>query len=1247
MSRAKHRGRRVRGLIFFIAAAALMVALVICAVPVWLPWALKPLARKNGLAFSSYERRGYSEARLHDVSYTNSSITLRAESVNFLTPFAWVWNLERGGRITFLTARNWTLTSNPREKPGGPSKRQQPSTYSILTNIQSELHQLRRWLPSAELENGRFEAGEEVIAVPQLRLTNGTASAKLLLVKQGQTVDINLSFSDRAVTSARISLPQLESENLIVISAGVARATISATNRLGSKTWRATAEFAQAGQLPLRAGIDSERIPVPPTLIGMAHYSNTTAEVHGTFENGRFEFSLRGHSDARLGATGTPLELELRMRGTTNDAIIEIANVSSDWFQAALSTNAHVYFEKPYVRNPARFTITADLARQGTIPASGQIAGETDMVPTNAPLPLVRYRVQCQNLTFQKWHFAHGRIDGLLHWPVLDVAEFRTALTNGLAMVASGGVDLQSRNVSDAKVKLSGPAPAELLPKGVAAGTVEASIAAHGNLTNLVYTGFAKASEIALPGLKPITLSARWSGEGERDIAFSAAAATSNGEAMVAGTIGSIRPEINVSLQSFAITTNGVTALAGKSVTDVSFARDAGGIFSGAVSNLRIEGPAGRLEADANIHWPESGEMRLDVSDLGLSLANAFLLKSVESADVGHLHAEIGWSNSPIRMAVAASVLSRDLPFRVERLSKLDTIGPIESLIAMKSDESGLTVSNLMVSARGSPVLAGHGTLPITFTPGPRGLQFLTNAPIDFQIASGSNSVFWNQAAELARSKIKEPSLNIKVSGTWQSPVGVVQLRAARIEPPAHGSNSVIISELNLDLALDRSAAVLTNCHFLVEGQPAELRGALPLNDAFWARVNSGRMPDLAKANVSAQIDGAKIAAFAPFFPKLLAPQGTFSADVSMRPGRDIVGSFTLKDARTRPLPSIGPIRDINVRLNLAHRKVEIPNATVRIGGAEVLATGMAVLPQTFSKNALPESFQIMIRGTNVPLSRQPSSIIRADLDVSIQKTNAQAPLIAGTLNLRDSFYLSDLAALIPGKTASVKRRPPYFSVDDPALASWRLDAHVIGDHSIKVRSTLFNGTADPNLRIEGTLEDPVAIGDVRIDEGLVRFPFASLDVQQGFVALSRADPFRPRIELAATSRRFGYDVRMRLSGAVDQPVIELSSTPPLSSDELLLMVTAGELPRGGYTLTPQQRAQTVALFLGKDLLAKFGMGDSTTQRLTFTSGEDISEAGKPTYGVDYKLTKRWSLEGEYDRFNAFNAGIKWKVYSK
>jgi len=64
-------------------------------------------------------------------------------------------------------------------------------------------------------------------------------------------------------------------------------------------------------------------------------------------------------------------------------------------------------------------------------------------------------------------------------------------------------------------------------------------------------------------------------------------------------------------------------------------------------------------------------------------------------------------------------------------------------------------------------------------------------------------------------------------------------------------------------------------------------------------------------------------------------------------------------------------------------------------------------------------------------------------------------------------------------------------------------------------------------------------------------------------------------------------------------------------------------------------------------LLSDFGLGGGGEDRLTFHSGEEISETGHPTYGIEYQLTPRWSVIGEYDRFDQYNLNLKFKAYSK
>ncbi|MEO6035964.1 MAG: translocation/assembly module TamB domain-containing protein, partial [Verrucomicrobiota bacterium] len=194
-------------------------------------------------------------------------------------------------------------------------------------------------------------------------------------------------------------------------------------------------------------------------------------------------------------------------------------------------------------------------------------------------------------------------------------------------------------------------------------------------------------------------------------------------------------------------------------------------------------------------------------------------------------------------------------------------------------------------------------------------------------------------------------------------------------------------------------------------------------------------------------------------------------------------------------------------------------------------------------------------------------------------------------------------------------------------------------------RSPIFRGELSTSLKIEGTLKEPMALGDATINSGVVQFPFANLRVDQGFISLTSENPYRPQLSVNASARTFGYDVKMILSGPAEKPVVEFSSNPGLTSEQILLMITAGELPRDEIAFSTQQKAGRLAFFLGKSLFSKFGSAEES--KLEIRSGDDVSEQGKETYFLEYKLTKDWSIVGEYDRFGGVNAGVKWIFFSK
>ncbi len=461
------------------------------------------------------------------------------------------------------------------------------------------------------------------------------------------------------------------------------------------------------------------------------------------------------------------------------------------------------------------------------------------------------------------------------------------------------------------------------------------------------------------------------------------------------------------------------------------------------------------------------------------------------------------------------------------------------------------------------------------------------------------------------------------------------------------GTNNVPpIENVRLTAVLDREWVRVKEFVFHVANEPVTFTGSLPLGEQFWTALPGKlEMPDWEKGNGNLVVRQAELASFSAFLPKVLRPRGVLGLELAFREG-DLKGKVTLRDVTTEPLATMGPIRNLQLTALVQGRTISVQGMGA-LGSELVLARGSVNLQgEEWLKGVLPP-FTLNIRGTNLTLTRQPEAIIRGDLDLTLTNAVSQPVLIVGQVRLHDSLYLQELKQLVEGQVAKASTRPPYFSIATEPLARWRLDVKVTGERFLRVRSPVFQGEVSASIQLSGTLKDPIALGQVKVEDGAVRFPFASLPVTQGLITLTSDNPYRPQLFVNAAAQVFGYDVKLQITGTADDPIMQFSSTPALGPDQILLMLGTGEVPRGALSLSGQRRAQTLAMFLGRSLLSQFGFGTGAANRLTIQSGENLTETGRPTYSVEYRLTPRWSVIGQYDRFNDYNLMLKWQVYSR
>ena len=488
--------------------------------------------------------------------------------------------------------------------------------------------------------------------------------------------------------------------------------------------------------------------------------------------------------------------------------------------------------------------------------------------------------------------------------------------------------------------------------------------------------------------------------------------------------------------------------------------------------------------------------------------------------------------------------------------------------------------------------------------------------------------------------KLGAPTAQVELTGSGRRPVGVLRLAVERLalEKGRTKFSLPAIEKLAVTAHADRDQLSLDQLSAQIDGQPLQASGRLPLGDARWQQLMRDRGNfDWSQAEARLDVAGAELAPLARYAPNYLATQGKLEMHAAFAQG-NLSGDLKLRDAATRPLPALGIVQEISTDVSLEGRTVNIRSFTGKLGGQPVTLQGSVELPEKGDPH-----YHLTLKGQSVPLVRRAGVLVRSDLDLKAETDASGETRLSGMVNVTDGLVLSDLRSLLPTGARGVSRPPPYFAIETEPFASWPLSVELRAASSVRLRSAIFNGTASAHFLLEGTLGSPRATGEASIDEGEVIFPFVTFAVQLGTLRLTPADPYQPQLNVTASARRYGYDVHMEAKGSAESPQLSFTANPALASEQVLLMVMAGQPPAENLTAsTGGQRLTRIGAYFGQGLIQEFGGED----KLELTSGERVSEKGHETYELEYTLNPKWSVVGEYDEFDQFNAGLKWRFYT-
>jgi len=1195
-------------------AVGLLLALL--ALPWWLGGGLSWASRPLGFSFDRYERLGYTRFAVAGVRYQIGAVEITAARVEADTPLVWAWRHLRG-TVTPLLVKDWRVeVGSPGLRPKGKPK---AGWLGLRRQLFLVADILRRWVPLARVEAGevKFPGGPLTL---KAATWNGEGLAFEALAWHGRFINGSVGFLPRE-DLLRVRLATPDNGTRLELESRGAHAT--STARWQEQPLTVEALFGEGAWLPEEAQIEAQNWVLNPELFRLSlDYAFIRGNGRLDWRGGNFVLDLAVKGEPGETERLPPLDVSVHGRGDLDTFTIETLRAAMPGLVAQLSEPVRLSRNGQLLSGPSRLALEADLARQHWVPGEGRVTGEARIEAGEDFQPHVAFQVGGRGIKVGRWGLPSFEVSGTLDWPAVQITGASVRFGDGESVQVSGGTNFRSREAYAAVVRaeLKGSTVKAWLPETPEFSRVVMTAKFEGPWAELRHRGEAQVSEIVLAPLQPLAVRLDWEGKALQVDRIGIEASSGDARFSLAGA----GDRFGAKIDALRFYKAEATWLALEKPARVEWQP------LSSADPLVLAGKAGRVDFDGN--FGRQGRLRVQVKDFSSHWLRDWLVWRGPDWRVNALDFLGQWDNGPISFSLGG-VIGTELSHQ----------RPVELQVKATGDGKGLKIETLQVREGAQEAVVASGALPLTLWPLRRPFwQLNREGSLEFVASTRPAATFWSYLEE-AGLRVEQPQVNLALEGSWQTPRGIINLRVPRLAASAAVFKMKLPQGEALDVALelDREQIVLRRMSALLDGQQILVEGRMTMPEGGLLELKTLSLPALVGSLTGRlQIPQGDMTALAAYAPTLIAPKGELAVDLNLDRG-EASGFLRIVHAGTRPLGPLGVLQDLTVDLALVGRGIEIRTLEARMGGQKVKLNGSAKL----TAGGDPW-FDLSLQGTNLPFVRQVGLLLRGDLDLKLVSLDQGGGKISGNIKLRDSLFFTDVGDLVPkgGGGNSVAARPPYFSVEQSPFNRWQLEVNLSGERFLRLRTPVFNGLVSMQFHLSNTLGEPRAVGQAQINEGLVLLPFATFTTQQGAVQLTQANPYEPMLFVTGTSRRYGYDLRMELSGSASNPVMLFSSSPPLESEQILLLVMAGETPNNEVSYSGTQRAARFGAFIGKSLFSSISGESSAADRLELNIGERVSRQGRETYNIEYRLGRRWSVVGEYDEFDDYNVGMKLRL---
>jgi translocation and assembly module TamB len=276
---------------------------------------------------------------------------------------------------------------------------------------------------------------------------------------------------------------------------------------------------------------------------------------------------------------------------------------------------------------------------------------------------------------------------------------------------------------------------------------------------------------------------------------------------------------------------------------------------------------------------------------------------------------------------------------------------------------------------------------------------------------------------------------------------------------------------------------------------------------------------------------------------------GTVKIDVAARGAlkQPQVGG-TIELAGASFASDVAPIgvENVDARIAVANNRLTIETFSGKMSGGSFSASGFA----SYS----PASFSLQVNGKSVRVRYPEGTRAQLDTNLTLMGTPAASTLngrvtIAG-LSFTPDF---DLANFIGQFTSSTPAAPSKWE------ENMRLDVAVASSQDLALSSSKLSLQGSANLRVAGTLANPVVLGRTILSGGELFFMGNRYQVQSGTVVFANPVRTEPTLNLYVATVVQQYNITLNFLGPLDRLRTNYTSDPALPPVDIIHLLAFGK----------------------------------------------------------------------------------------